>query len=53
MTLKIIGSSIKGEFVKCDVCKKDFVWLNAYLLSDEDAYYVRCRKCRIEVMGIK
>ncbi|MGB7605127.1 MAG: hypothetical protein WBL93_06590 [Lutisporaceae bacterium] len=45
--IKIQGSSIRGEFVYCDICGKQFVWL--YALKDNKSigtYFARCAKCR-------
>lgn len=49
MTLKLHGSSIRKEFIYCDTCHTKFVWLNAYPLPDVEGYYVRCRKCRLQL----
>ena len=47
MTLKIVGSSHREEFVKCYSCNKKFVWLNAYSYGLK-GYMALCRKCRLQ-----
>lgn len=54
MVLKIVGSSIRKEWVTCDVCHTDFVWLNAYPVPfEKGCYYARCRNCRMNIRGIE
>lgn len=59
MTLKIIGSSHKEEFVNCRNCKKKYVWLNAYQSNDFfygkeiGVYFAICSKCKKTKQQVK
>lgn len=44
--IKIVGSSLKKEFVICSVCKKKFSWLKGYKDLEEGHYIAICFKCK-------
>ena len=57
--MKILGSSIKKDFVKCYFCSKKFSWLNCYNFYDNapNGYYyaccARCKKLEVKAMLVK
>lgn len=47
--LIIQGSSHRGEFVHCKMCRKQFVWLKAREV-EEGVFEAVCAKCRRTIM---
>lgn len=46
MSIKVKGRSINEEFVYCDTCNKQFVWLNVIPQPKVGVYVARCASCK-------
>lgn len=47
--IKIQGRSFTKEFVKCNHCGKDFVWLKGCCI-EKGIYLAICARCKKEVV---